>query len=118
VQVITNGYDVVDLPAVTLDTKFSISHIGSLLSGRNPENLWKALGELVKEDPDFERDLQINLVGAVGEGVLQSLHKQGLSSHVKQPGYVPHKEAQLMQRQSQLLLLIEIDSDQTRGIIP
>lgn len=118
VQVITNGYDVVDLPAVTLDTKFSIAHIGSLLSGRNPENLWKALGELVKENPEFDRDLQIKLVGAVGERVLQTIHKEGLATHVEKPGYVPHKEAQLLQRQSQLLLLIEIDSHQTRAIIP
>ena len=118
VQVITNGYDVVDLPPVELDKKFSISHIGSLLSGRNPENLWKALGELVKEDPELGKDLQIKLVGAVGEGVLQTIQQEGLASYVEKPGYVPHKEAQLLQRQSQLLLLIEIDSDQTRAIIP
>lgn len=118
VHVITNGYDVVDLPAVELDKKFSISHIGSLLSGRNPGNLWKALGELVKEDPSFARDLQIKLVGAVGESILKNILQQGLASHVEKPGYVPHREAQLLQRQSQVLLLIEIDSDHTRAIIP
>lgn len=118
VQVITNGYDVVDFPAVELDGKFSISHIGSLLSGRNPENLWRALGELVEENPEFARDLQINLVGAVGESVLKNIHGEALASYLNTPGYVPHKEAQLLQRQSQLLLLIEIDSTQTRAIIP
>ncbi|NJW55793.1 glycosyltransferase family 4 protein, partial [Salinimicrobium sp. CDJ15-91] len=42
VEVITNGYDVEQVEMLPMDEKFSLSHIGSLLSGRNPENLWRA----------------------------------------------------------------------------
>ncbi len=50
VYVITNGYDIPEseLPFSALDKKFTLSHIGSLLTGRNPENLWKVLSEIIR----------------------------------------------------------------------
>ena len=42
IQTITNGFDNIPLTE-SLDTKFTISHIGSLLTGRNPTSLWKAI---------------------------------------------------------------------------
>ena len=118
IAVITNGYDVERINKPALDTNFSISHIGSLLAGRNPQNLWKALAELISENKDFRTDFRLKLVGAVGEGVLGSIKKAGLESNLELRGYVSHKEALELQQASQLLLLIEIDSEETRGIIP
>ena len=118
IAVITNGYDVENIPKQELDRKFTISHIGSLLSRRNPLNLWKALAELKAADKEFSEDFQLNLIGSVGENVLQSVEKEGLKDHLHLKGYIGHKEALKLQRSSQLLLLIEIDSDETRGIIP
>ena len=118
VTVITNGYDYEKVSAVSADEKFTLSHIGSLLSGRNPENLWKALQELLAENVDFVDDFQLRLVGAVGEPVLESIRRSGLEEHCELPGYVSHSKALRLQRSSQLLLLIEIDSKETRGIIP
>lgn len=118
VSVITNGYDYEQIEKPALDQNFSLSHIGSLLSGRNPENLWQALSELVAELPGFAADFQLNLVGAVGEEVLQSIDKAGLRSYLILRGYVSHAEALRLQRSSQMLLLIEIDSEETKGIIP
>ena len=45
IEVITNGYDIDSVGSIELDTKFTLSHIGSLLSGRNPEVLWKVLND-------------------------------------------------------------------------
>src|SRR5690606_14781344 len=45
IEVITNGYDVSEIISFEMDVKFSISHIGSLLSERNPQVLWKVLSE-------------------------------------------------------------------------
>jgi glycosyltransferase involved in cell wall biosynthesis len=118
VEVITNGYDVEQVKKLPLDGKFSISHIGSLLSGRNPENLWQAFYELILENEDFARDFQLKLVGAVGEPVLESIQKWHLKDRLVLKNYVSHSEALQLQRSSQLLLLIEIDSEETRGIIP
>ncbi|MDH7445886.1 glycosyltransferase family 4 protein [Aquimarina sp. 2201CG14-23] len=118
ISVITNGYDTEIVSEKTLDTKFTISHIGSLLSGRNPKQLWKALYDLCQENLDFANSFRLQLVGAVSDDVLSSIKEYGLSDYVKVNGYVSHKEAIRLQRSSQVLLLIEIDSDETKCIIP
>ena len=118
ITVITNGYDYEKVAAVALDKEFSLSHIGSLLSGRNPENLWKALQELTVENVNFAKDFQLKLVGAVGEPVLESIKRFNLEKYCSLKGYVSHSEALEIQRSSQILLLVEIDSEETRGIIP
>ena len=55
IQIITNGYDVQEKAQITPDAKFTISHIGSLLTGRNPQNLWKVLAELIQEHEAFKK---------------------------------------------------------------
>ncbi len=118
ITVITNGYDANSVNEFTMDSKFSIAHIGSLLSDRNPEILWKALFEIVRDNKIFQSQFQINLVGAVSQEVLQSLDAYNLSQFVNLVGYVSHEEAIRYQKQSQVLLLIEIDSEETKCIIP
>ncbi|CAM4266835.1 hypothetical protein [Gillisia limnaea] len=118
ITVITNGYDVFSPAEVKLDEKFTISHIGSLLSGRDPKNLWLVLGELVKEDVHFAKDFRLKLVGAVSDEVVYSIKKSGLQEHLELIGYVSHPEALKIQGSSQVLLLVEINSEETRGIIP
>ncbi|TJY33964.1 glycosyltransferase family 4 protein [Pontimicrobium aquaticum] len=118
ITVITNGYDVNSVSNVELDAKFSLSHIGSLLSERNPKVLWKAIHDIVRDDKIFQSHLQINFVGAVSEEVLASIDKYNLSQFVNIVGYVPHEEAIRYQKKSQVLLLIEINSDDTKCIIP
>jgi len=118
IEVITNGYDVGYSEKVELDKMFSLSHIGSLLSKRNPEILWKVLSELINEFPDFASDVQLNFIGLLSEDVLNSIKKYGLSKYINDVGYVSHKEAVKFQKKSQLLLLIEINSEDTKCIIP
>lgn len=118
VHVITNGYDYEKIEKPALDTRFSVSHIGTLLSDRNPEILWKVLRELTKENNTFKSFLQINLVGNVSKEIIESLEAFRLTQYLNLKGYVAHEEALKYQRKSQLLLLIEIDSEETRCIIP
>lgn len=118
INVITNGYDVEKIEKQEPDQEFSVSHIGSLLGGRNPENLWKAFSELISENEDFAADFKLKLTGAVGETVLESIRKNGLEPYWEVQGYVSHQKALKLQKKSQLLLLIEIDREETRGIIP
>ncbi|GGD10269.1 glycosyltransferase family 4 protein [Hyunsoonleella pacifica] len=118
IDVITNGYDDETSVEVSMDSKFTISHIGSLLSKRNPEILWKALSELVAEYDDFKEDFQLNLVGFVSETVLKSIKKFISTYSINEVGYVSHSESIKFQKKSQILLLIEIDSEDTRCIIP
>lgn len=118
ISVITNGYDKMPISKQDLDAKFSMAHIGSLLSERNPEGLWKILSELVQTNSDFAKDFQLKFVGYVSEDVLNSIEKYNLTNYLFNVGYVSHKQAVKNQLNSQVLLLIEIDSADTRCIIP
>lgn len=118
ITVITNGYDYQQLPKGSKDLKFSLAHIGSLLSERNPKALWKVLGELIEEHDDFKQDFVLRLIGVVSDDVLNEIQKYIPQKNIDIIGYVNHNEALKCQRQAQLLLLIEIDSEDTKAIIP
>lgn len=118
ITVITNGYDVEYIDKKPLDTKFSIAHIGSFLSDRNPRVFWKALAELVKENSSFKHDFQLKLIGKVSQEILDVIKEFKLTENLNNLGYLSHNEALVEQRASQVLLLVEIDSEETVGIIP
>tara|TARA_R110000868_G_scaffold3811_13_gene23575 strand:+ start:9605 stop:10885 length:1281 start_codon:yes stop_codon:yes gene_type:complete len=118
ITVITNGYDTSNGSPVALDVDFTVSHIGSLLSGRNPINLWKAFSELIHEIPDFKKYFKLQLAGVISSDVLESIYFYGLQPYTELLGYISHEQAILYQKKSQVLLLIEIDSEETQGIIP
>ncbi len=118
IEVITNGYDIENVEKQTLDTKFTVAHIGSFLSDRNPLFLWECLIELVNEIPDFKSNLEIKLIGAVSQEVLDAISQFNLTEYLNLFGYVSHHEAIAQQKKSQVLLLIEINSEDTKSIIP
>ena len=118
IEVITNGYDEEQVAKQTLDTKFSLAHIGSFLSERNPMLLWECLSELLIEIPDFKTHFELKLIGAVSQTVLDAITQFQLNDYLNNLGYVSHQEALEHQRKSQVLLLIEIDSPETKSIIP
>jgi len=118
IEVITNGYDVEKVVQSTLDETFTLAHIGSFLSDRNPIILWEALQELISEEQGFAEDFRLKLIGKVSQEVLDTISKFSLTTFVDNLGYLSHEEAILHQRTSQVLLLIEIDSEATRCIIP
>ncbi|WP_134355716.1 glycosyltransferase family 4 protein [Flavobacterium psychrophilum] len=118
IEVITNGYDVENISKQTLDEKFTLAHIGSFLSDRNPIILWESLSELVAENEKFATLFQLKLIGKVSQEILNSMGNFNLNSYVNNIGYVSHKEAIEHQKKSQVLLLIEIDSEDTKSIIP
>ena len=118
ITVITNGYDVENNQTAALDKKFTFAHIGSLLSKRNPELLWKAIQDLIAENDSFKKHFQLKLVGAVSDVVLNTIKSYNLTDYLYEVGYVSHIESVSIQKKSQVLLLIEIDSEDTKCIIP
>lgn len=118
IDVITNGFDTHHLPKSVPDDKFTIAHIGSLLSGRNPKNLWRSLQELINENIDFKSHFQLKLVGVVSDDVLNDIYSYGLEDYVNIVGYLNHNDALMQQRNARILLMIEIDSEDTKSIIP
>lgn len=118
IEVITNGYDVENVAKQPLDEKFTMAHIGSFLSDRNPKALWEVLHELIQENDLFADTFELKLMGKVSQEILDSIIAHQLDNHCHNLGYVSHTEAIQHQRKSQVLLLIEIDSKETKSIIP
>ena len=118
ITVITNGFEPIKIDTPGLDTAFSIAHIGSLLTQRNPTYLWEVLSQIVKEDSVFAQDLEICLTGVVSDEVRFSIALAGLTNNTTIKGYVSHKEAVVLQHKAQVLLLLEQDSEDTKAIIP
>ncbi len=118
IEVLTNGFDIQKTSPRNLDTKFSIAHIGSFLLDRNPLILWKCLKELCQENELFKSHFQLKLIGKISDEILTTINAFGLEDYLLNLGYIAHEEALVHQRNSQVLLLIEIDSLETRCIIP
>jgi len=118
ITIITNGYDVETNLKFDLDKKFSIAHIGTLLSDRNPLILWEVLQELTTENALFSSYFELKLIGKISPNILETIAKYNLTNYLNNLGYVSHKKAIEEQKKSQLLLLIEIDSTETKEIIP
>ena len=79
IEIITNGYDTEKVQKKALDVKFSLAHIGSFLSERNPRILWKALKELLKEEKGFADNFEIKLAGAISPIILATIEEFGLT---------------------------------------
>ena len=119
-DVITNGFDTDDIiPAANIitDKKFSIAHIGSLVSSRNPHVLWEALKAILEQDKGFRDDLMIKLVGKVDFSVNNSIEQFGLSEYIEKTDYMPHNEVVKMQQQSQVLLLLINNTPNSKSIL-
>ena len=118
IHVITNGFDDVDFGSIlNLDKKFTFTHIGLMNADRNPKLLWKVFADLIKEDAQFEADLQINLIGKVSPEVIQDLKTLGLLNQVKLTDYLPHNEVLQHQNSAQILLLAVNNVPSSKGII-
>ena len=121
VKVITNGFDqdnFKDTAGIKLDKQFTLVHIGAMNADRNPESLWKALGELVESVPGFGDELEIKLIGSNDISVQRSLESNGLISNVKFVKYLSHKDVVKVIRSAQVLLLPLNNTPNVLGIIP
>jgi len=118
IHVITNGYDIKKAENIILDSKFSIAHIGSLLSQRNPKILWQVLSEMILGISGFADKLEIKLIGVVSREIIETISFYNLSAYTEIVGYVSHDEAVVFQQKSQVLLLVEINAPETKSIIP
>lgn len=120
VKIITNGFDVSDYPFANEKevNHFLITHIGSINSDRNPKVLWQAMQELIAENPDFKKDLRIQLIGNVHLNVIADVEKAGLTENVSYVSYLPHKEALAALNNSSISLLLLNNTKNVDGIIP
>lgn len=119
-EVITNGYDPADFPEIPAikPESFTITHIGSLNRDRNPDFLWKVLGEMAEADENLSRKLRIRFVGKTDISVFESLEKYKLRKYAEKTDYLPHGEALKVSASSAVLLLLINNTPNALGIIP
>ena len=91
--------------SLTLDSKFSIVHIGSFLKNRNCNDLWTVLADLVFENEEFKKQLEIKLIGNVDPVVLESINTLNLTPFLNRIEYVSFEETQSHLHCAQTLLL-------------
>ena len=99
-------------------TKFTLSYIGVLEQLRNPEILWKVLGELIKENKNFKDDFELKFVGRIDDKILEKIENSELKNSVKNLGYLSHSAANAEMRNSDLLLITNFPNETSKGIIP
>lgn len=97
---------------------FTLSYIGVLEQLRNPENLWKALDELIRENAEFAADFKLKFVGRIDDKILQSIENSSLKNHILNLGYLAHGKAVEEMQHSDMLLITNFPNESSRGIIP
>ncbi|MDY0279837.1 MAG: glycosyl transferase family 1 [Salinivirgaceae bacterium] len=120
VDVIFWGYDEQEFQKTEqkLDTKFSITHAGLLGFDRLPETLFKILGELKSENPQFAADLKIDFPGSVDYSIVEELKKNNLFENCWLPGNISRINAIERTFNSQILLLPLNKAENAQGRIP
>ncbi|TXT34507.1 MAG: glycosyl transferase group 1 [Chitinophagaceae bacterium] len=120
VGLIVWGYDEDDFKdiKVELSPKFTLSHYGSLGPDRNAKTLWNALSILVKEDPQFKCDLEIELAGFIGYSITKEIESLGLKNNLVLFTHLNRRETLERMHRSQVLLLILNDMPNVNGRLP
>jgi hypothetical protein len=121
---ITNGFDEEakkqkgEIVKGQKNETFTLSYIGVLEQLRNPENLWKVLDELIKENKEFAKGFTLKFAGRVDDKILQFIENSSLKDHLLNLGYIPHDKAVEEMANSSLLLITNFPNESSKGIIP
>ena len=120
VAMITNGFDANDFTVAERegDGLFNLVHTGLLAADGNPTLLWKVLGGMAVEDPEFKGLLRLRFAGKVDREVMDSIREAGLGDAVVDLGYCDHHEAVREQRAASILLLPLRNDPEYRVILP
>jgi len=116
---ITNGFDPAEanIPADSLTTKFTITYMGNIYSGKqDPSKLFVALRELISDGTIDPNDVEVRFYGYKIEWLTREIGEYGLAGIVKQYGMVPRQVSFQKQRESQLLLLLNWEDRLERGL--
>ena len=117
IEVLTNGFDSYENSlTIELDSNFSITHVGSMNTDRNPTILWEVLYEISSENIDFKNNLRIKFIGKIDDTVIQDIQVFNPKNIVRIP-YLDHEEVRKYQASSQVLLLSINHVPSAKGII-
>lgn len=117
---IYNGFDPDQLKkSQKLTNRLSITYTGNLYQGkRDPEKLFLAINELIKEGKIDVNDFSIDFYGRYESWLDNEIKKHELENIVKIHGLIPREEILTKQCESQILLLLTWDNPKDKGSIP
>jgi len=119
VYTITHGFDPeeVNSPAVKLTPKFTITYTGQMYAGkRDPFKILIALKSLISNGIIDPEDIEIRFYGPQYNELEEEIKKQKLSSIVRQYGLINREFSLLKQKESQLLLLLNWEDENQKGV--
>jgi glycosyltransferase involved in cell wall biosynthesis len=124
VAVVYNGYDPADLPQDVVKTGpggwparniLRISHTGGVYRGRrDPSPLFAA----ISRNDDLRRKVRVVFYGLATDHVASLARDYGVENIIEIHSRVDHAEALRQQRQSDILLLMQMDSPLEEGNVP
>jgi glycosyltransferase involved in cell wall biosynthesis len=125
VFVIYNGYDPDDYspPKTEYSAHFNITFTGRMYDidfqkkGRTPELLFHALAQLNKEKRIDLAKVMVNIYGEYPSDLYELIHKYQLQDSVKCLGSVPFRESFTAQQHATILLLLNWDDSDYKGVV-
>lgn len=118
ISVITNGFDPEDFDfEVSLDSSFTISHIGSMNEDRSPIELIESLSDLITDGHPLVDEIKIQLIGQVDGVIKDTVEKLGVQSYVSYIPFMDHKDVIKVMKSSKVLLLVINRTPDAAGIL-
>lgn len=120
--VIYNGYDKEDVTGKANFSgnkeRFTISYLGKLYGNlRNPALLFDVLDELLKEGAIEKEKLLVNYAGNDASLMKKYIEKSNIGEIYHDCGLVSREKSLQIQSNSHLLLLLSLNSSESRGIL-
>jgi hypothetical protein len=117
VAVVRNGFDPDDVAAAPLTSAFTITHTGQLYRGkRDPTMLLEAVRQLADTGEIELSRIGIRFYGPTEAWLPNQVHRAGLDEVVEIGGVVSRDRALDLQRESQLLLLLNWNHPKETGV--
>jgi len=119
VYMITHGFNPaeVNIPPAKLTAKFTITYTGTIYPRKqNPSRFFASLRDLISNGIINQDDIEVRFFGPVEEWLVKDIKKYKLSDIVKQYGQVPREIAVAKQQESQLLLFLNWDDPNEKGV--
>jgi glycosyltransferase involved in cell wall biosynthesis len=119
VEVVTNGFDPVDLPAPSPITDFVVTHLGSFYPRlQDLRAVWEALARMRAQEPALR--VRLRFVGDTGSELLEQIAAYGLTDALEVTGFLPHRAALAATATSSMLIAagFRVQHALYRGVIP
>lgn len=119
--IVTNGFDLEENNrlSVNLTNKFTITYTGTIYTDKqNPSKFFQALKKLIERKEIDPGDIKVRFYGHKKKWLDKEIENYQLSDIVKQYGVISRNMSLQKQKESQLLLLLNWEDPEEKGVIP